>query len=142
MSPAGRERLEVFQRAVAAATRAIARRPTLSVVFRAGEPLREAAAAGPRASNVPTAGPKTGAASAVQEEPAVRLPLPRRDLAIQDVARVRGEADGVALRLRHQDAGLHRQLSPRGEFGRAIFEGLEQVRVEALGANRMPGVAF
>ena len=126
---------------VAATTRAIAHRPNLTVAFRAGDPIRDAqAGAGSRTSNAPTAGPrsKTGTAS---EEPGVRLPLPRRDLASQDVARVRGEADGVALRLRHHDVKLHQQLSPRGESGRSIFEALEQVRVEALGASRMAGVA-
>lgn len=142
MSPAGRERLEVFQRAVAATTRAIARRPTLTVAFRAGEPVREGpGSAGQRTTNAPTGSAKTGAARALQEEPSVRLPMPRRDLAGQDVARVRGEADGVALRLRHHNAKLHRQLSPRGDSGRAVFEALEQVRVEALGASRMAGVA-
>jgi cobaltochelatase CobT len=139
---AGRERLEVFQRVVAATTRAIARRPTLTVAFRAGEPVRESpGGAGQRTTNAPTASAKTSATRAVQEDPPVRLPLPRRDLAGHDVARVRGEADGVALRLRHHNARLHRQLSPRGESGRAIFEALEQVRVEALGASRMAGVA-
>ena len=140
MPLAGRERLEVFQRAVAATTRAMAHRPTLTVAFRTGDPARETpSTAGPRTSNA--SGPaKTGAARA-PEEPPVRLPLPRRDMAGQDVARVRGEADGVALRLRHHNAKLHQQLSPRGESGRAIFEALEQVRVEALGASRMAGVA-
>ena len=143
MSAPGRERLEVFQRAVAATTRAIAHRPALSVAFRAGDPAREAPGASgprtsPRTSNTPAGAAKTGAAP---EEPTVRLPMPRRDLAIQDVARVRGEADGVALRLRHHNARLHRELSPSGESGRAIFEALEQVRVEALGASRMAGVA-
>ncbi len=142
MSPAGRERLEVFQRVVAATTRAIAHRPTLTVTFRAGEPAREALApGGPRGRNAPSGNERTGASQAAAEEPAIRLPMPRRDLAGQDVARVRGEADGVALRLRHHNARLHRQLSPRGESGRALFEALEQVRVEALGASRMAGVA-
>jgi cobaltochelatase CobT len=131
LSAAGRERFEVFQRAVAATCRAIAHRPTLTVVFRAGDPARE-----------PAAG-KSGTAKTVagKEEPPVRLPVPRRDLAGQDVARVRGEADGVALKLRYHDGKLHRRLSPQGEAGQAIFEALEQVRVEALGASRMTGVA-
>jgi cobaltochelatase CobT len=142
VSQAGRERLEVFQRVVAATTRAIAHRPTLTVTFRAGEPAREGLApASPRTRNAPGGNEHSRASRAAAEEPAVRLPLPRRDLAGQDVARVRGEADGVALRLRHHNARLHRQLRPRGESGRAIFEALEQVRVEALGASRMAGVA-
>jgi cobaltochelatase CobT len=139
LSPAGRERLEVFQRAVAATCRAIAHRPTLTVAFRAGEPARESA--GPTAPQTGNARVAGGALGAAPEEPSVRLPMPRRDLSGQEAARVRGEADGVALRLRHHNAKLHRQLSPRGESGQAIFEALEQVRVEALGASRMVGVA-
>ena len=131
MSAAGRERFEVFQRAVAATCRAIAHRPTLTVAFRAGDPAREPAA-GKSGSGKTVAG---------KEEPPVRLPVPRRDLAGQDVARVRGEADGIALKLRYHDGKLHRRLSPQGEAGQAIFEALEQVRVEALGASRMAGVA-
>jgi cobaltochelatase CobT len=140
LSPPGRERLEVFQRAVAATCRAIAHRPTLTVAFRAGEPLHPAdARTDPRSGNAQHT--LEGRGHTAVEEPQVRLPLPRRDLAAQDVARVRGEADGVALRLRHHNAALHRQLSPRGEAGQAVFEALEQVRVEALGASRMVGVA-
>ena len=62
-------------------------------------------------------------------------------MAAQDVARLRGEADGAALRLRHHNAKLHHRLAPHGEVAEAIFGALEQVRVEALGAQRMLGVA-
>jgi cobaltochelatase CobT len=121
MGPPGRERIETFQRAVAATCRAMAHRPALTVTFRAGEAKREAGVA--------------------EAAPGVRLPLPRRDMATADLARIRGEADGVALKLRHHDAKLHQRLSPRGEVAGVIFEALEQVRVEALGASRMTGVA-
>jgi cobaltochelatase CobT len=115
-----KERLEVFQRAVAAACRAMADKPALDVTFRAGDGRREAA--GPAG-------------------PAVRLPTPRRDMAGHDLARVRGEADSAALRLRHHDARLHQRLAPEGEVAELVFAALEQVRVEALGASRMAGVA-
>jgi cobaltochelatase CobT len=118
---ASRERLEVFQRAVAATCRAMAHRPALSVTFRTGEAKRERAAP--------------------DEPAAVSLPLPRRTMAGQDVARIRGEADCAALRLRHHNAKVHRRLNPQGEIAGLIFEALEQVRVEALGASRMTGVA-
>ena len=118
---ASRERLEVFQRAVAATCRAMAHRPALNVTFRTGEAKRDRPAA-------------AGAAE-------VALPLPRRAMANQDVARVRGEADGAALRLRHHDVKLHRRLNPQGDLAGAVFDALEQVRVEALGASRMAGVA-
>ena len=36
---------------------------------------------------------------------------------------------------------MHLRRVPRGETARSIFEAVEQVRVEALGARRMAGVA-
>ena len=130
MTPLGKERLEGFQRALAATCRAIAHKPALSVSFRAAEGRglgrqAEAQGSGRRAS----------------EPPGLQLPPPRRAMAAQDVARLRGEADGAALRLRHHNAKLHHRLAPHGEVAEAIFGALEQVRVEALGAQRMLGVA-
>ena len=69
------------------------------------------------------------------------LPVPRRAMANQDISRVRGEADGAALRLRHHDVKVHKRLNPQGELAGTVFEALEQIRVEALGASRMAGVA-
>src|SRR5882762_5517751 len=70
-----------------------------------------------------------------------RITVPARDLPVEDVSRVRGEADSMALKLRHHDRKTHLRRVPRGETARAIFEAVEQVRVEALGARRMAGVA-
>ena len=70
-----------------------------------------------------------------------RITVPARDLPVEDVSRVRGEADSMALKLRHHDRKTHLRRVPRGETARAIFEAVEQVRVEALGAKRMAGVA-
>ncbi len=70
-----------------------------------------------------------------------RITVPARDLPVEDVSRVRGEADSMALKLRHHDRKTHLRRVPRGEAARAIFEAVEQVRVEALGATKMVGVA-
>ncbi len=70
-----------------------------------------------------------------------RITVPARDLPAEDVSRVRGEADSMALKLRHHDRKTHLRRVPRGEAARAIFEAVEQVRVEALGARKMVGVA-
>ena len=107
--------LDTFKRATAATVRAIAEREEVTVSY-GTEP---AAAAGTR----------------------VRLPLPARDLSAADVAPVRGAADAAALKLRYHDQALHARRLPTGETARAIFEGVEQARVEALGARRMVGVA-
>ena len=67
--------------------------------------------------------------------------VPARDLPAAEVAQLRGLADSMALRLRHHDDKLHSRLLPQGGTARAVFDAVEQARVEALGANRMPGMA-
>lgn len=52
----------------------------------------------------------------------------------------RGAADGMALRLVHSDAELHRTLRPSAPVERLVFEMLEQFRVEALASREHPGV--
>jgi len=70
-----------------------------------------------------------------------QLPFPARDLNVLDVEMVRGSADALALRLRYHDADAHRRAQPRGRNARAIFEAVEQARIESLGARRFAGVA-
>ncbi len=52
----------------------------------------------------------------------------------------RGAADGVAMRLLHSDAKLHRQLAPESPLQRLIFDLLEQLRVETLVDATHPGI--
>ena len=54
---------------------------------------------------------------------------------------MRGHADSIALKLACHDPGVHRKLVPGGQQARAVFEAVEQARVEAIGARRMAGVA-
>ena len=70
-----------------------------------------------------------------------RLPEPPRKLSAQDAAIVRGHADSIALRLACHDPAVHRRQMPGGQQARAVFEAVEQARVEAIGARRMQGVA-
>ncbi|MGP0089433.1 MAG: cobaltochelatase subunit CobT [Xanthobacteraceae bacterium] len=106
---------EPFKRAVAGCLRAIAKKPDLEVSFAAERPG--------------LAGGK------------VRLPEPPRKLGKQDVAIVRGHADSIALRIACHDPAVHRRLVPGGQQARAVFDAIEQARVEAIGARRMDGVA-
>jgi cobaltochelatase CobT len=69
-----------------------------------------------------------------------KLPTPPSRLGASDVSRLRGAADTLALLLRYHDAALHRRRSPATQPARAIFDALEQVRVQALGTRRLPGV--
>ncbi|MFG1376514.1 cobaltochelatase subunit CobT [Xanthobacter autotrophicus] len=70
----------------------------------------------------------------------VRLPEPPRRFTLQDAAIVRGHADSLALRRACHDPKVHRKMLPQGETARAVFEAVEQARVEAIGGIRMPGV--
>src|SRR5690606_26949522 len=49
-----------------------------------------------------------------------------------DPASCRGVVDGIALRVLHSDADLHRRLRPEGSLERMLFGLLEQLRVESL----------
>jgi cobaltochelatase CobT len=69
------------------------------------------------------------------------LPQPPRDLKSADVAPLRGEADSIALRIRHHNRQVHQKRMPQGATARAIYEAVEQTRCESLGARRMAGVA-
>jgi cobaltochelatase CobT len=114
-SPPKEAPTEPFKRAVAGCMRALARRPELEVSFAAERP----GLAGGKA----------------------RLPEPPRKLSRHDAAIVRGHADAMALRLACHDAAMHRRLAPGGQQARAVFDAIEQARVEAIGARRMQGVA-
>jgi len=52
----------------------------------------------------------------------------------------RGAADGIALRLLHSDAALHRKLAPEAPLQRLIFDLLEQLRVETLVSGAHSGM--
>jgi cobaltochelatase CobT len=71
----------------------------------------------------------------------VSLPHPSRLLGDAEVARIRGRADAAALRIAYHDGATHRRHMPSGEKARALYEMAETVRIEAIGANAMDGVA-
>src|SRR6476659_11358817 len=106
---------EPFKRAVTGCLRAIARKPDLEITYAAERP----GMAGGKA----------------------RLPEPPRKLNTQDAAIVRGHSDSIALKLACHDPAVHRRRMPGGQQARAVFEAVEQARVEAIGARRMQGVA-
>ena len=70
-----------------------------------------------------------------------RLPEPPRKLDPREAAVLRGYADSMAMRLACHDVDLHRRMMPQATNARAIFDAVEQARVEAIGAQRMHGVA-
>ncbi len=70
-----------------------------------------------------------------------RLPAPSRAPNRKEIAVMRGNADAIALTIACHDAKTHNALTPSSGTARTVFEAVEQARVEALGAKRMPGVA-
>src|SRR5690606_5083912 len=48
--------------------------------------------------------------------------------------------DSMALRRACHDAGVHSRLAPEGRQARAVFDAVEQARVESIGARAMIGV--
>jgi cobaltochelatase CobT len=70
-----------------------------------------------------------------------RLPdLPKKP-SRNDIAVTRGLGDSMALRRACHDIRIHTKFAPEGKQARAIFDSVEQARVEAIGARAMSGVA-
>jgi len=71
----------------------------------------------------------------------VQLPEPSRVPSAREVAVIRGWADSLALTAACHDVKLHARLAPKSGPAKTVFEAVERARIEALGANRMPGMA-
>ncbi len=74
-------------------------------------------------------------------EQTARLPAPSRRLTREELIRLRGTADAFALKIRYHDEAVHRRRLPTGFQARRLFDAIEQIRVEAIGARDMAGVA-
>ena len=119
--PAGKSEApqEPFKRAVAGCMRAMSGSRELEVTFAAERPSLIGSG----------------------ETAKARLPEPARKLSAGEAAIVRGHADSLALKLACHDNNVHRRLTPQNQAARAIFDAVEQSRVEAIGSRRMKGVA-
>lgn len=71
----------------------------------------------------------------------VRLTEPNRKMSKEQLAITRGAGDSMALRLACHDKAIHAKHAPVGENARAIFDAVEQARIESLGSRQMAGVA-
>jgi len=110
---------EPFKRAVSGCMRALAKLPELEVVYAAERP------------NLTRSGANAKA----------RLPEPARKLDPREASVLRGHADSMALRLACHDNDVHKKLLPPSAAARAVFDAVEQARIEAIGSRRMEGVA-
>lgn len=70
----------------------------------------------------------------------VRSPHLRIDPEIDGLSTRRGVTDAIALRMRYSDPVVHAQLMPAEPVERLIFEWLEQLRVESLVPDDLPGM--
>ncbi len=70
-----------------------------------------------------------------------RLPQVSGAASAHDIAITRGLADSFTLRLANHSDQVHGRYLPQGKNARAVFEAVEQARIEAIGARAMPGVA-
>ncbi|RWN57586.1 cobaltochelatase subunit CobT [Mesorhizobium sp.] len=104
-----------FKRAVTVCMRAIAGDKDLEVGFAKDRP----ALAGSRA----------------------RLPELPKTASKADIAITRGLGDSMALKRACHDTRIHTRLAPEGKQARAIYDAVEQARVEAIGSRAMQGVA-
>ena len=110
---------EPLKRVVAACLRAMARAPDVEVVY----------------------APEKAGVFGFAEGDKIRLFEPPRRMTERDAAILRGQADAQALRLACHSEEMHRRWAPQARLGRAIFDAMEQARVEAIGARRMIGVS-
>jgi cobaltochelatase CobT len=104
-----------FKRALAQSTRALAGEPGLTVEF------------------------GKGAARFVDGK--LQLPEPSESLGAAEAERLRGQADRLALRIAYHDAAAHARLRPVGSRARELYDTVEDVRCQALGARVLAGVA-
>lgn len=105
---------DLFRRVLAGASRALAGEPELEVIYGSDRP----GLSGRR----------------------MRLRAPSRNLSPDEIADLRGVADGLALRIRYHDPQVHLKNAPTGDVARAVYDAVEQARVESIGAMQMAGV--
>ena len=119
-SDRGPSKTESFKSATTAAVKAIANRPDATVVF------------------TPVAGNQKQPIGGATGD--VRLPMPPQKLTRENVTRLRGAADAVALKLRHHNAAVHAARMPVSREAIDAYNAMEQARVEVLGARQYKGV--
>ncbi|MEZ0260037.1 MAG: cobaltochelatase subunit CobT [Alphaproteobacteria bacterium] len=71
----------------------------------------------------------------------IRLPSLPKALEDAEATLIRGLADTFALKLHYHDAGLHQKFLPGDARAKAVYQALEEARIEAVGTADYPGVA-
>ncbi|QKR98803.1 cobaltochelatase subunit CobT [Sphingomonas sp. CL5.1] len=112
---AERTPLDLFKEVLGGTARALADEPEVELAFTADAPA--------------------------QSGKHLKVPMPARALPAEQVAEARGFADSFALRLRHHDPAMHLRAAPHEAVARAVFDAVENARVEALGSRGYAGIA-
>ncbi|WP_296425193.1 cobaltochelatase subunit CobT [Yoonia sp.] len=106
---------DLFKKALAEATKVMANDPELAVTF-----------------SVDPAG---------QTADTIRLPQVSRRMTREEVLLARGTADAFALRHKFHDPKVAARYMPQGQMARDLYDAMETARIEAVGAQYMPGTA-
>ena len=104
-----------FKKALAEATKVMANDPELAVTY-----------------SVDPAG---------QTADTIRLPQVSRRMTREEVLLARGTADAFALRHKFHDAKVSARYMPQGQMAQDLYDAMETARIEAVGAQYMPGTA-
>ena len=104
-----------FKKALAEATKVMADDPELAVTY-----------------SVDPAG---------QTADTIRLPQGSRRMTREEVLLARGTADAFALRHKFHDPKVSARYMPQGQMAQDLYEAMETARIEAVGAEYMPGTA-
>jgi len=110
--------IETYKRALSAATKALSGERELDVQY----------------------GGEIGVLTRRGDETQIVLPVPPTQPTKKAIAKSRGEADALALRLALHDGDVYAKNLPNPGPAQAIYEALEQARIEALGARVLAGV--
>ena len=71
----------------------------------------------------------------------IRLPQVSRRMTRDEVLLARGTADSFALRHKFHDPKVSARYMPQGQMAQDLYEAMETARIEAVGAEYMPGTA-
>ena len=76
-----------------------------------------------------------------QTAESIRLPQVSRRMTREEVLLARGTADAFALRHKFHNAKTAAKYMPQGQMAKDLYDAMETARIEAVGAQHMPGTA-
>ena len=71
----------------------------------------------------------------------IKLRDPGRSLNNAELAVLRGNADLLALKIKNHDQEIHKKYQPSSPQASKLYDLIEEARIEAVGAEDMPGCA-